>query len=134
MSGAQFTGTDTAEFFDVENQQVQDWDRLAEWLSSKGHDFSPDPPPRQFTGGFGNLNFFVRVDGMDCVLRRPPLGPLPPGANDMAREHKVISGLNLGFPLAPKAVAFCDDTGVLGAPFFIMEYRSGLGHSRSYSG
>ncbi len=126
MSGAQFTGTDTAEFFDPTDQQAQDWGKLAAWLEGQGHAFSPDPPPRQFTGGFGNLNFFVNVDGMECVLRRPPLGPLPPGANDMGREFKVVSGLNLGFPLAPKGVAFCDDTEVLGAPFFIMEYRSGL--------
>ena len=127
MVSAQFTGTDTAEFFDPTDQQDQDWDQLAAWLKAKGHDFSPEPPPRQFTGGFGNLNFILRVNGMDCVLRRPPLGPLPPGANDMAREHKVISGLNLGFPLAPRAIAFCDDDAVLGAPFFIMEYRSGPG-------
>ncbi len=126
MSGAQFTGTDTAEFFDPGDQQAQDWDKLADWLEGQGHSFSADPPPHQFTGGFGNLNFFVNVDGMECVLRRPPLGPLPPGANDMGREFKVISGLNLGFPLAPKAIAFCGDPEVLGAPFFIMEYRSGL--------
>lgn len=121
-----FRGSDTAEFFDPKDQQAQDWQKLADWLQGQGHDFSADPPPRQFTGGFGNLNFFVTVDGQECVLRRPPLGPLPPGANDMGREFKVISGLNRKFALAPKAVAFCDDPDVLGAPFFIMEYRPGL--------
>ncbi len=126
MSDHGFKGSGTDSFFDPGDQQALDWVRLADWLQAQGHDFSAEPPPRQFTGGFGNLNFLLTLDGQEAVLRRPPLGPLPPGANDMAREHKVISGLNKGFPLAPKALAFCDDTDVLGAPFFIMEYRPGI--------
>ena len=114
------------EFFAPEHQQPQDWDRLAAWLGERGHAFAPAPPPRQFAGGFGNLNFLIEMAGASCVLRRPPLGPLPPGANDMGREHRVLSGLWRAFPLAPKALAFCDDPAVLGAPFFIMEYRPGL--------
>ncbi len=114
------------EFFDPAHQQPQDWDKLAEWLRVQGHELTLDPPPRQFTGGFGNLNFLVEIDGETRVLRRPPLGPLPPGANDMGREHKVLSGLWKEFPLAPRALIFCDDADVLGAPFFVMEYRPGL--------
>lgn len=114
------------EFFAPEHQQPQDWDKLASWLGAQGHAFAADPTPRQFTGGFGNLNFLIDMDGETCVLRRPPLGPLPPGANDMGREYKVLSNLWREFPLAPKAHVFCDDTDILGAPFFIMEYRSGL--------
>ena len=114
------------EFFAPELQQPQDWDRLAAWLGEQGHDFAPAPPPRQFAGGFGNLNFLIELDGAACVLRRPPLGPLPPGANDMGREYRVLSGLWRAFPLAPKAHVYGDDPAVLGAPFFIMEYRPGL--------
>jgi len=114
------------EFFAPEHQQPQDWAKVSAWLNDRGHCFVADPPPRQFTGGFGNLNFLVELDGETCVLRRPPLGPLPPGANDMGREYKVLSNLWREFPLAPKAHVFCDDPDVLGAPFFIMEYRPGL--------
>ncbi|MEQ8695293.1 MAG: phosphotransferase family protein, partial [Bauldia litoralis] len=114
------------EFFDPAHQQPQDWDKLAAWLRVRGHELTLDPPPRQFTGGFGNLNFLVGIDGETRVLRRPPLGPLPPGANDMGREYKVLSGLWQAFPLAPRAFLFCDDAEVLGAPFFVMEYRPGL--------
>lgn len=114
------------EFFAPEHQQPQDWEALSAWLNAHGHAFSADPAPRQFTGGFGNLNFLIVMDGETCVLRRPPLGPLPPGANDMGREYKVLSGLWREFPLAPKAHVYCDDPGILGAPFFVMEYRPGL--------
>ena len=60
------------------------------------------------------------------MLRRPPVGPLPHGANDMAREYRVLSSLWREYPLAPRAVLFCDDASVLGAPFQLLEYRPGI--------
>ncbi|MDH3673510.1 MAG: phosphotransferase family protein [Gammaproteobacteria bacterium] len=100
--------------------------KLSIYLSTQGVSLSTSTPPRQFAGGFGNLNFLIEVDHQPMVLRRPPPGPLPPGANDMAREFKVLSRLWRHFPLAPRATIFCDDNTVLGVPFFLMEYRPGL--------
>jgi aminoglycoside phosphotransferase (APT) family kinase protein len=114
------------EFFAPEHTQPQDWARLAAYLKAQGHDFAPAPPPRQFTGGMGNLNFLIKLDGKAAVLRRPPVGPLPPGGNDMGREYRVLSRLWRAFPLAPRGFIFCDDAAILGAPFFIMEYRAGI--------
>ena len=105
---------------------TQDWPRLVRYLESHGHRFALDPPPRQFASGFANYNYLVEVDGEPCVLRRPPPGPLPPGAYDMVREHRVLSRLWREFPLAPRAFHLCDDVSVLGAPFFLMEYRPGV--------
>ena len=81
--------------------------------------------PQQFAGGFGNLNYLIEIDGSPAVLRRPPSGPLPPGANDMAREHRILSRLWQAYPLAPRSVLFCADPEVLGAPFQIIEHRPG---------
>ena len=103
----------------------QAWDKLAAHLARHSMRLSTSPAPQQFSGGFGNLNFLVEIDGQPSVLRRPPAGPLPPGGNDMAREHKVLSRLWQKFPLAPRALHFSADDAVLGAPFFIMEYRPG---------
>jgi aminoglycoside phosphotransferase (APT) family kinase protein len=114
------------EFFAPEHQQPQDWARLAAYLKAQGHEFSPDPAPKQFIGGMGNLNFLIALDGKEAVLRRPPVGPLPPGGNDMGREFRVLSRLWRAFPLAPRGFVFGDDAAILGAPFFIMEYRPGL--------
>jgi aminoglycoside phosphotransferase (APT) family kinase protein len=114
------------EFFAPQHQQPQPWPRLAEWLGARGLTVALVPPPRQFAGGMGNLNFLVELDGKAAVLRRPPEGPLPPGGNDMAREYRVLSRLWRVFPLAPRGLLFCDDAAVLGAPFFIMEYRPGI--------
>lgn len=103
----------------------QDWAALRQYLAGRGLTLGPGQP-RQFAGGFGNLNYLIEIDGQRAVLRRPPAGPLPYGANDMAREHRILSSLWREYPLAPRALLFCDDRGVLGAPFQIIEYRAGI--------
>jgi len=99
------------------------WRRLGDYLEGQGFAFALDPAPRQFAAGMGNLNYLITLDGSLAVLRRPPVGPIPPGANDMGREHKVLSRLYRRFPLAPRSFHFCGDETVIGAPFQIMEYR-----------
>lgn len=113
-------------FHGPETELPQDWDRLADYLARQGFEMSRAHKPRRFSGGFGNLNYRLEVDGRLVVLRRPPPGPLPPGANDMKREHRILSVLWQEFPAAPRSFHYCEDEQVLGAPFFIMEYRPGL--------
>jgi aminoglycoside phosphotransferase (APT) family kinase protein len=108
----------------TDQEEAQSWDRLARHLEGFGLRLSGRP--RQFAGGFGNLNYLIELDGRPAVLRRPPGGPIPPGGNDMRRESRILSGLWKAFPLAPRALHFSADESVLGAPFFIMEYRPGL--------
>jgi len=98
---------------------------LARYLAENGHVLDTGPL-RQFAGGYANLNWLIRIDGIWAVLRRPPPGELPKGGNDMAREHRALSVLAPVWPLAPRPLVFCDDTSVLGAPFLISEFRAGL--------
>jgi len=108
----------------------QDWDRIEAWLAGQGQCLDREVEPKQFAGGLANLNYLVSVDGEPTVLRRPPHAGTAEGANDMAREFKVLSALAHSYPLAPHARAFCDDVAVLGVPFQLMEYRPGtaIGH------
>ncbi len=103
-----------------------DWAAIAAHLAQSGLRLDPDTTPRQFRGGLANLNFLVVVDGMPAVLRSPPPGPLPPGANDMRREHRILSRLGHALPLAPKSLHLCEDAGVAGHPFLLLEYRKGV--------
>lgn len=80
---------------------------------------------RQFAGGLANLNYLLSVDGHLAVLRRPPGGPLPPGANDMKREHRILSRLWRSLALAPRSRYFCEDEAIIGAPFQILDYKQG---------
>ena len=105
---------------------AQDWGQLQAYLLAQGCTLRLEPPPCQFAGGLGNLNYLIEVDGNLCVLRRPPLGSIPPGANDMAREFRVLQRLWRRFAYAPCGRLYCADPAVLGAHFLIMEYRPGL--------
>ena len=84
----------------------------------------------QFHGGKANLTYLLRFGDADSprefVLRRPPLGPIPPGAHDMRREHRVLSVLHRRFPLAPQSLLLCEDESILGAVFIIEERRRGF--------
>jgi aminoglycoside phosphotransferase (APT) family kinase protein len=113
-------------FHPHEQEIAQDWQALRLYLQAHGMELDLAQAPRQFAGGFGNLNYLVAINGQPYVLRRPPPGDLPPGANDMAREYRITSRLWERFPLAPRAMHFCADPALLGAPFLIMQYRPGL--------
>jgi len=85
-----------AEFKSAGQSVPQDWAALARWLARSGAELGPTPG-RQFAGGFGNLNYLIEIDGKPAVLRRPPGGPLPLGANVWAAN--TISYLSSGTPI-----------------------------------
>ncbi len=114
-------------FLAAEAETAQDWSALSAHLSAHGLQFDPESDrPRQFAGGFGNLNYLIRLDGAPAVLRRPPMGDIPPGANDMKREDRILSRLWRAFPLAPRSLHYSPDKEIIGNHFLIMEYRAGL--------
>ncbi|WP_282606999.1 phosphotransferase family protein [Pelagibius sp. Alg239-R121] len=80
----------------------------------------------QFGGGHANLTYMISIGQDEWVLRRPPLGPVAPGAHDMKREHRVLSRLHEVFPLAPRSFLLCEDRAIIGADFQIMERRRGI--------
>ena len=75
--------------------------------------------------GHSNETFFIRFGDRQWVLRRPPRGAFLPTAHDVGREHRVLSALNGTGVRAPGPVLFCDDTSVIGAPFYLMERIEG---------
>jgi aminoglycoside phosphotransferase (APT) family kinase protein len=81
---------------------------------------------RQFPGGYSNLTYLIRYGGREMVLRRPPFGSKVKSAHDMGREFRLLSHLSPIYPMAPRPLAFCDDEGVLGAKFYVMERIVGL--------
>jgi len=87
---------------------------------------SGTPDVWQFPGGHANLTYLLHYPrGTNYVLRRPPPGDLPASAHDMGREFRVLSALYKVFPPAPRAFLYCEDTSVIGRPFFVMERRRG---------
>ncbi|HEX9111009.1 MAG TPA: phosphotransferase, partial [Terriglobales bacterium] len=80
----------------------------------------------QFPSGHSNLTYLVRMGSREVVLRRPPFGSKVRSAHDMAREYRVLSKLHAAYPVAPKALLYCDDLSVLNAPFYLMEPIRGM--------
>ncbi|QQK80288.1 phosphotransferase family protein [Salicibibacter cibi] len=87
---------------------------------------------KQFSIGASNLTYHLKCGSWEGVLRRPPLGPLPPKAHDMEREYEILKRLNPVFSLAPKPYIFSEDESVMGAPFYIMETKSGIVIDREF--
>src|SRR5881296_3454846 len=86
-------------------------------------------PPLEFIrikGGHSNLTYEVRdANRRGLVLRRPPLGDLLPTAHDMNREWRFIFALYpAAVPVAPP-LAYCEDKGVIGTPFYVMAFVDG---------
>lgn len=103
-----------------------DRDRLGAYLAGIGLPLDASEPVLQFGTGLANINYRLKAGGRMLVLRRPPDGDLPPGAHDMAREHRILSRLWREFSLAPESVHLCEDKTVIGVPFQLIEYRPGL--------
>src|SRR5579884_2472242 len=81
---------------------------------------------RQFPGGHSNLTYLLTIGGREYVLRRAPAGPVAPKAHDMVREARVLEAVHPHFPPAPQVYLVCEDPGILGSPFFLMERRCGI--------
>jgi aminoglycoside phosphotransferase (APT) family kinase protein len=103
-----------------------DWAGVRAFLASRGLRLDSQPPPQQFAGGLANLNYLIHLNGTSYVLRRPPMGDLPAGSHDMAREHHILSRLPDALKFVPRSVLLCDDPAVIGQRFQILEYRPGL--------
>jgi aminoglycoside phosphotransferase (APT) family kinase protein len=117
---------EAAELIDERPDERLDTARLELYL--RAHLESAEGPlsVRQFYGGKANLTYLLRFGEREFVLRRPPLGPVPPGAHDMRREHRVLSRLYRRFPLAPRSLLLCEDESVIGAVFIVEERRHGF--------
>jgi aminoglycoside phosphotransferase (APT) family kinase protein len=95
---------------------------LLEFLTANDLPAPNDLDAEPIGEGHSNVTFGL-TNGL--VLRRPPRGPLPPSAHDVLREARLLSKLEETPVRVPKVLATCDDTDVIGAPFYIMELIEG---------
>lgn len=124
-------GTDRSARIDEARDKVRkgeeiDVDRLAAFLRRVLPELTGDVSVGQFPGGHSNLTYLVRVGESELVLRRPPFGNRVKTAHDMGREYRILSRLSAAFPVAPHALAHCEDDSVLGAPFYVMRRCRGI--------
>jgi aminoglycoside phosphotransferase (APT) family kinase protein len=104
-----------------------DRERLEAWFRASVPGAEPPLSYERIAGGRSNLTYRVTGgDGGRWILRRPPLGTTLGSAHDMAREHRILTGLEDTDVPAPRPIALCDDESVTGAVFYVMELVDGL--------
>lgn len=97
-----------------------DLDRLGAWLSSTVPGAGATLSATLIAGGKSNLTYRVTDGDSSWIVRRPPVGELLATAHDMSREYRMMSALAPTAVPVPTMYGFCDDTSVLGAPFYVM--------------
>ena len=80
---------------------------------------------KQFKGGQSNPTYLISTNEKDLVIRRKPPGKLLKSAHAVDREYRVITALNQTDVPVPKTYVYCDDTSIIGTPFFVMDHVKG---------
>jgi len=102
-----------------------DLDRLTAWMGTNVDGFAGPLTYAKFAGGQSNPTYRLDTPERAYVLRRKPFGPILPSAHAVDREYTVIAGLHpTGFPV-PRPYGLCEDPGVIGAAFYVMEMVEG---------
>lgn len=110
-----------------------DLDAFGSWFDNERPGLLPGPlHAGLITGGKSNLTYWVtNGDGQSLVVRRPPLGHVLATAHDMSREYRVMTALAPTDVPVPHTFALCQDSDVIGAPFYVMEHKGGTAFQRA---
>jgi aminoglycoside phosphotransferase (APT) family kinase protein len=111
----------------VRAAHVFDEAHLADYMKTNVDGYRGPARLLQFEGGQSNPTFHITdAGGRMYVLRKKPPGKLLPSAHQVDREYRVIKALSdhTDVPV-PKPYALCQDDGVIGTAFYIMEFTPG---------
>lgn len=76
-------------------------------------------------GGSSNPTFRIEAGGARFILRKKPAGPLLASAHQVEREHRAMKALQDTEVPVPRMRLLCEDPGVIGIPFYIMDFVEG---------
>ena len=102
---------------------------LAGWMRDHVPGFTSvadDLVVEQFQGGQSNPTYRISTgEGAAWILRRKPPGKLLPSAHAVEREYRVMHALAATAVPVPAMTGLCEDPGVIGTAFYLMEYVRG---------
>jgi aminoglycoside phosphotransferase (APT) family kinase protein len=111
----------------VQERHRFDVARLEAFLAERIAGFAGPLAVEQFRGGQSNPTFLLATPGARYVMRSKPApaAKLLPSAHAVDREYRVITALGrAGLPV-PRTFTLCEDEGVIGRAFYVMDYVEG---------
>ena len=122
----------TPELVEVLPAHKFDEKRLLDWLKAELPEVGQRMEVKQFQGGQSNPTFLLETDGGRYVLRKKPPGKTLPSAHMVEREYRVMGALydHTDVPV-PRVRVLCEDSSVIGTPFYVMDFLEGriISHS-----
>ena len=88
-------------------------------------DFRGPLKVRQFVGGQSNPTYILETPAARFVMRKKPAGTLLQSAHQVEREFRIIKALAATDVPVPRVHLLCEDTGVIGTAFFVMDFVAG---------
>ena len=103
----------------------EDTSALDAWAGAHVEGWRGPATVKKFPTGQSNPTYLIEAASGRYVLRRKPPGKLLKMAHMIEREFRVLQALEgAGYP-APRALALCEDEGVIGTAFYLMTFVEG---------
>lgn len=120
------SSTTEPQLVDVLEAHRFDEAKLLAWLQGTMPGIGDHLDIKQFQGGQSNPTFLLTAQSGRYVLRKKPPGKVLPSAHMVEREYKVIRALSEHTDVpVPRAQVLCEDSGVIGTPFYVMDFKPG---------
>ena len=98
---------------------------LAQYLRAQGLADNDALTVVPLSGGQSNPTYRITTKDRSYVLRKKPPGPLMASAHAIDREYRVMRALQGSNVPVPRMLAYCEDTQIVGTPFYLMEFLDG---------
>ena len=102
-----------------------DLEAVAAWMRGQGIEVQAPVTAEKFSGGQSNPTYLVTAGERVLVLRRKPAGTLLKSAHAVEREFRVQRALAGSDVPVARMIALCDDPGVIGSAFYLMDHVTG---------
>src|SRR3954470_76872 len=111
----------------VSDRHAFDVAALTAWLETRLEGFHGPLAVEMFKGGQSNPTYKLVTPQRSYVMRcKPgPVAKLLPSAHAVEREFAVMSGLAGTDVPVPRMDCLCEDEGVIGRAFYVMEFMQG---------
>ena len=98
---------------------------LEKYLTEKMPGFRGPLEVAQFAAGQSNPTFMLTAGDARYVMRKKPAGQLLQSAHQVEREYRILTALADTDVPVPRTRLMCNDTSIVGTPFFVMDYVEG---------